>query len=55
MEQTALPNIAHIHVLEGVGHMGMFEATKKTRDIIKQFIKFCTDFPKIETNKTINI
>lgn len=55
MEQTALPNIAHIHVLEGVGHMGMFEATKETRKIIKQFVKFCTDFSKIQSNKTINI
>ena len=47
MEQTALPDVAHIHVLEGVGHMGMFEATKETRKIIKQFVKFCYDFSKI--------
>jgi len=55
MEQTALPTIAHIHILEGVGHMGMFEATKETRKIIKQFVKFCSDFSKIETSKMINI
>lgn len=55
MEQTALPDIAHIHVLDGVGHMGMFEATKETRKIIKQFVKFCSDFSKIEISKKINI
>ena len=54
MEQTALPDIAHIHVLEGVGHMGMFEATKDTRKIIKQFVKFCSDFSKIDSGKTVN-
>jgi len=54
MEQTALPDVAHIHVLEGVGHMGMFEATKETRKIIKHFLKFCTDFSKSESNKKIN-
>ena len=55
MEQTALPDVAHIHVLDSVGHMGMFEATKETRKTIKQFVKFCYDFSKIETSKTINI
>ncbi|MFK8009128.1 MAG: alpha/beta fold hydrolase [Saprospiraceae bacterium] len=55
MEQTALPDIAHIHVLEGVGHMGMFEATKDTRKIIKQFLKHCNDFSKTEISKKINI
>jgi pimeloyl-ACP methyl ester carboxylesterase len=54
MEQTALPDLAHIHVLEGVGHMGMFEATKETRKIIKQFVKFCSDFSKIDSGKTVN-
>lgn len=55
MEQTALPDVAHIHVLEGVGHMGMFEATKKTQNIIKNFVSFCANFSVIENTKTINI
>lgn len=55
MEQTALPDIAHIHILEGVGHMGMFEATKKTRKIIRQFVKYCYDFSKNEISKKVNI
>ena len=55
MEQTALPDMAHIHVLKGVGHMGMFEATNETRKIIKFFVKFCADFTKINSDKMVNI
>lgn len=55
IEQTALPDTAHIHILEGVGHMGMFEATKETRKIVKEFVIFCDNFSKIETSKTIDI
>ena len=41
LEQTALPQIAAIHILEDVGHMGMFEAKKETRKQIKKFIELC--------------
>lgn len=55
IDQTAMPNIAHIHLLEEVGHMGMFEAKKATQKIIKRFVSFCIDFQKSETTKVINI
>lgn len=40
MNQTALPALAHIHILDNVGHMGIFEATKQTQKIIKEFLSF---------------
>lgn len=36
-----LPDVAEIHVLPGVGHMGMFEAPEKTAQILLQFYRFC--------------
>ena len=42
LNQTFLPKISDIHILEDVGHMGMFEATTKTVKIIKDFIQFCS-------------
>ena len=41
--QTHLPNLASIHMLEKVGHMGMFEARKQTQRIIKGFVQFCLE------------
>lgn len=41
MGQTHLPQIAEIHVLPKVGHMGMFEARKKCSKLIRHFIPFC--------------
>jgi pimeloyl-ACP methyl ester carboxylesterase len=38
-QQTALPPVASIHYLEGVGHMGMFEAEKEVQDILEKFIE----------------
>ena len=46
LEQTALPQIAAIHILEDVGHMGMFEAKKETRKQIKKFVELCTQHQK---------
>ena len=43
LEQTHLPNVASIHLLEKVGHMGMFEARKQTQRIIRQFAQFCLE------------
>ena len=40
LEQTYLPNIASIHLLEGVGHGGMFEAEEKCANIVLDFLKF---------------
>ena len=36
--QTALPSVSSIHYLDGVGHMGMFEATEKTIEIFEEFL-----------------
>jgi pimeloyl-ACP methyl ester carboxylesterase len=41
LEQTHLPKVADIHILDKVGHMGMFEATKQTQGIVRQFANFC--------------
>lgn len=43
MEQTHLPGISTIHIMEKVGHMGMFEATKHTQLYVRKFIAFCLD------------
>ena len=44
IEQTAMPSVSHIHLLEGIGHMGMFEAKKEIQKIIKNFVLFCKNF-----------
>lgn len=36
-----LPEIAEIHILPGVGHMGMFEAPDNTAEILIRFYRFC--------------
>ena len=40
--QLSLPNISDIHILNRVGHMGMFEAKKECVSIIKNFIDFAS-------------
>ena len=42
LKQLSLPNVASVHILENVGHMGMFEAPVETLEIIVDFIDFCT-------------
>ncbi len=46
MEQTHLPSIAQVHILEKVGHMGQFEARKATQSMVRQFADFCMDYEK---------
>lgn len=41
MAQTHLPAKGDIHILKKVGHMGMFEATRQTQSIVRQFVQFC--------------
>ncbi|GAB4500197.1 MAG: alpha/beta hydrolase [Saprospiraceae bacterium] len=41
LQAAVLPNIADVHVLPGVGHMGMFEAPEKCAAIVRQFWEFC--------------
>lgn len=38
MQQTPLPLISYIHVLQHTGHMGMWEATGQMNDILLDFI-----------------
>ncbi|MEM6320876.1 MAG: alpha/beta hydrolase [Bacteroidota bacterium] len=42
-QQTYLPNVADIHFLPDKGHMGMYEAPKKTRQILLNFLEFCQE------------
>ena len=45
MEQSLamsyLPEVASIHILRGIGHMGMYECKEKTEEIVAEFVKFC--------------
>lgn len=46
IDQTHLPKVASIHILEKVGHMGMFEARKQCQLIVRQFAEFCVNKAK---------
>lgn len=39
MQQVHLPSTAYFHVLEGVAHMGMWEATDKVNEYLLNFIE----------------
>lgn len=41
LQAAVLPNIADIHLLPGVAHMGMFEAAEKCAEIVRRFWEFC--------------
>lgn len=41
IKQTHLPEIASIHLLDNIGHMGPFEAPEKIKSLITNFIVFC--------------
>lgn len=41
MAQTHLPRTASIHLLDKVGHMGMFEAERAIQKIVRDFAEFC--------------
>jgi pimeloyl-ACP methyl ester carboxylesterase len=41
LRQTSLPQQSYIHVLENVGHMGMWEATEKVNEYLLEFINKC--------------
>lgn len=38
LQQSKLPAISYIHVLDGVGHMGMLEAPEKVNEYLADFI-----------------
>jgi pimeloyl-ACP methyl ester carboxylesterase len=40
-EQAHIPSQAELHILEGVGHMGMFEAREKCQKILNKFLPLC--------------
>lgn len=41
LRMSPLANITNTQILDNVGHMGMFEATTITQNIIQEFIDFC--------------
>lgn len=41
LQQLHLPYIADIHILNGVGHLGMVEAPEESKKIINNFISLC--------------
>jgi len=43
IKQVELPKIGSIHILEKVGHMGMFSAKKQLQKIVETFLEFCQD------------
>jgi pimeloyl-ACP methyl ester carboxylesterase len=38
LEQSKLPSVSYIHVLDKVGHMGMIEAAEKTNQYLEEFV-----------------
>lgn len=40
-KQLPLPAIAKVHILEGVGHMAMFERKRPVQLIVRRFVDFC--------------
>lgn len=44
--QLALPPVASVHVLEGIGHMAHLEAPAETLECLVDFIEFCTSTPR---------
>ena len=42
--QTILPNIAQVELMETVGHMGMFEATEQTQEMLKTYLQLVHSF-----------
>ena len=40
LKQTTLPDIADVHILKGIGHMGHLEARRRTVKAVRGFIKF---------------
>ena len=41
LAQSFMPSIANIHILRGIGHMGMYECKTETEAIVRDFVKFC--------------
>lgn len=40
LRQTTLPTISDVQILQGIGHMGHLEATRKTQKMVRNFIRF---------------
>lgn len=52
LAQLALPSIASVHILEGVGHMAHLEAPAETLEIIVDFLEFCAQQASLSTSLT---
>jgi pimeloyl-ACP methyl ester carboxylesterase len=42
LQQSHLPGISHVHILETSGHMGMCEEIDKSNSLLKDFVKMST-------------
>ena len=45
-KQLALPAVAKVHVLEGVGHMAMIERKRPVQLMVRRFVDFCLRYNK---------
>lgn len=41
VKQVEMPKIGSIHILDRVGHMGMFSSKKELQKIVEEFLEFC--------------
>lgn len=44
LKQVHLPKISFIHIIDGVGHMGMWEKPEQVNSFILEFLKRCCTF-----------
>lgn len=44
LEQSHIPNLSHIHILENSAHMGMLEETERSNNILHSFLNFVTHY-----------
>ncbi|HRI61537.1 MAG TPA: alpha/beta hydrolase, partial [Saprospiraceae bacterium] len=43
LQAAVLPDIAEVHILQGIAHMGMFEAPENCVEIVRGFWQFCAN------------
>ncbi len=41
VKQVEMPSLGSVHIMDKVGHMGMFSAKKETQKIVEDFLGFC--------------
>ena len=55
LEQLQLAPIASVHILEQVGHMGMFEVPSHSLEIVADFMEFCAHYACKTTENTNSV